>query len=690
MTTALLAALALAPALTAPPQRPPHPALAAAAARAGATLLQRHGEGQRARIERGVGQVLGSWRPEDGDAPALEGFLQAQFVADPATLDAVLARFESALEQLDGGFVQMNRELARHAALDLGPLLEVDRLTSGVDTGAHLVDDLFQSKLAFVALLNFPLTTLEERLRDGERWSRRQWAEARLCGRFALRVPAAVNQGIARAVAEADLYVADRNVYAHHLVVDGKRPFPKGMRLLSHWNLRDQIKAEYAARDGLPRQRALQRVMEHIVTGTIPSAAVNDPRVDWDPVRNEVRPAPPETIEGGAAPLSRVDAAREPDARFGVLLRNFRAARAVDPYSPLAPTLVARAFELELEIPEARVTALLTDVLASPLVQRVARLIERRLGRKLEPFDVWYDGFRPRSRLTEGELDAATKKRYPTVDSFQRDLPGVLAELGFAPEKARWLADRIVVDPARGSGHALPAARRGDFPHLRTRVGKDGMDYKGFNIAIHELGHNVEEVFSLYEVDRTLLRGVPDNAITEALAFVFQARDLEVLGLGGRDAEAERLLALDDFWACHEIAGVALVDLAVWRWMYAHPESTPAELREATLTIAREVWNRHYAPVFGARDVPLLAIYSHMVNALLYLPAYPVGHLIAAQVEEHLRTAKGLGAEFERIASYGSVTPDLWMKHATGEPVSARALLAGAERAVAALEAPSR
>ena len=44
---------------------------------------------------------------------------------------------------------------------------------------------------------------------------------------------------------------------------------------------------------------------------------------------------------------------------------------------------------------------------------------------------------------------------------------------------------------------------------------------------------------------------------------------------------------------------MALVDMRVWRWMYAHPDATAAELREATLAIARDVWNRYYAPVFG-------------------------------------------------------------------------------------------
>ncbi len=109
------------------------------------------------------------------------------------------------------------------------------------------------------------------------------------------------------------------------------------------------------------------------------------------------------------------------------------------------------------------------------------------------------------------------------------------------------------------------------------------MDYKGYNIAVHELGHNVEQTFSLNEVPYNALEGVPNTAFTEALAFVFQARDLELLGLAKPDATSEALAVLDDFWGAFEIGGVALVDMRVWRWMYAHPEATPAELREATL-----------------------------------------------------------------------------------------------------------
>jgi hypothetical protein len=211
------------------------------------------------------------------------------------------------------------------------------------------------------------------------------------------------------------------------------------------------------------------------------------------------------------------------------------------------------------------------------------------------------------------------------------------------------------------------------------------MDYKGFNIAVHELGHNVEQVFSLYEVDHTLLAGVPNSAFTEALAFLFQNRDLELLGLAPQGEEARAQAALSDFWEAWEIAGVAMVDVGTWHWMYAHPDATPAQLREAVVQISQDTWNRYYAPVLGQRDVVLLGVYSHMISYPLYLPDYPLGHMIARQLTEHFAKTKNFGAEFERVARFGSVTPDLWMEHATGAPVGPAALLSSAEQALKVL-----
>ena len=212
-----------------------------------------------------------------------------------------------------------------------------------------------------------------------------------------------------------------------------------------------------------------------------------------------------------------------------------------DPYTPTAPSLIARRFNFDRELPEARVEAMLEQIVGSPLVPRVAKLIETRLDRPLEPFDIWYNGFLPRGKYTEAELDAITKKKYPTSAAFAADIPAILVKLGFSEERARYLASNIEVDPSRGAGHAWGAQRRGDKAHLRTRVGADGMDYKGYNIAVHELGHNVEQTFSLDEVPYNALEGVPNTAFTEALAFVFQARDLELLGPRQARCDSEAL-----------------------------------------------------------------------------------------------------------------------------------------------------
>jgi hypothetical protein len=399
--------------------------------------------------------------------------------------------------------------------------------------------------------------------------------------------------------------------------------------------------------------------------------------------------APADSIEENAPAGARAPdpdelaaPAPEADVRYAKLWANFKAARGADPYSPAAPTQIARAFDLGAEMPEARIQALLTEVLSSPLVPRVAAVIQKKVGRELEPQELWWNGFVARGSIPEPELDAKTRARYPNAPAFAKDIPRILEGLDFSSERARYLAERIVVDPSRGAGHAQQAARRGDFPRLRTRVEADGMNYKGYNIAVHELGHNVEQVFSLYDVDHTLLAGVPNTAFTEALAFVFQAKDLELLGYPKPDAESERLRALNDFWMTFEIAGVALVDIAVWHWMYEHPNASREELREATQAKARDVWNRYYAPVLGSRDSVLLGIYSHMINYPLYLFNYPLGHLIAFQIEEHVKKAGKLGPEFERMARQGAILPDLWMEGATGAPVSAGPLLRATEAAL--------
>ena len=355
-----------------------------------------------------------------------------------------------------------------------------------------------------------------------------------------------------------------------------------------------------------------------------------------------------------------------------------------------------RTFNEDLQIPFEEIETLFTQLIQSEEVKQVAAIIRERLGRDLRPYDIWYDGFKSRSTISEDYLTAQTQQRYPNAKAFERDMPRMLMDLGFAPEKANNVASHIVVEAARGSGHARPCVGREQPARLRTRISEKGMDYKGYNIAVHEFGHNVEEVISLYDMDYYTLAGIPNTGFTEASAFLFQERDLELLGeeakgeraphdtsVVGDPAEAKGNKAkgesiFDMIWGMYEIMGVSLVDMRMWQWLYANPNATAADLREAVLAIAAEVWNAYYAPVLGEKDSPLLGIYSHMVGYALYLPAYPIGNLVQYQLEEHLAqcaTPEEWAKEYTRIYQQGCLTPNAWMRGAVGNPMSVEPIL---------------
>ena len=626
---------------------------------------------QAARIDRGVDQVAALWRTSDGDFTA---FCLEQFAPND---DALFARMETMIEQVKGNNNEIGRTARWNSEVDTGPMQPVEGLLASYNPQSHVVDDLFSNKVAFAILLNFPQTTLADRTRDGASYSRRQWAEARLAQPFARRVPGEPLAAEGAAGASADAYIAGYNLWMHHVLAeDGSRLFPSGKRLISHWNLRDELKANYAEKDAAPKQRTIVKLMERIVTQTIPAAVVDNPHVDWNPFTNVVTPA--QEVEADAPAKKTV-----PDSRFEHVLAWFHAERAIDAYSPVAPTYIERAF-VDADMPEARVRSMLVEILEAPQGAQIAQLVQHKLGRALEPQDLWYPI--TATSTAETELDAVTRKKYPSAAAFAKDVPRILHDLGFTTERAKYLSEHIEVDPSRGAGHAMEADRRGDKAHLRTRVEAHGMDYKGYNIAVHELGHNIEQTFSLYDIDHTLLQGVPNIAFTEALAFLFQHRDRELLGRPRQHGEADRLAVIDTFWQTREIAGSALVEIDTWHWLYEHPNATASELRDATDHAASAVWDKYYAPLLGGKGTPLLAIYSHTIASPLYLFNYVLGHLIAFQVEQHLQGKDNatFGKEFERVARLGHISPDLWMTAATGKPVSTESLITATTAALAA------
>ncbi len=634
-------------------------------------LVEKHGENERFRIEKSVQQVANFWIEEDGSKKDFFDFCLNNFVQQGEKLDLVFERLSNYFEVVSGHFNKISLELNRHLHLDLGEILPVDLMFAGYDPSANLINDFFKNKIAFYVILNFPNYRLEEKNTLGIKWSRKEWAFARMGDIFTSRVPSEYLQKISEVATKADSYISQYNIFAGNLVDDNfKTYFPKEKKLISHWNLRDEIKSQYGKEDGLFKQKMIYEVMKHIINQTIPERVINNPDYTWNPFKNKIYK------EGKEIP-----AVSEPNTRYEHLLNNFKVRKAIDKFYPEYPTYISRKFELEFEISEKEIEKLFIDLISSPTVKKVAELIKKRLNRPLEPFDIWYDGFKARSLLDEAKLTQITRSKYPNNQAFANDLPNILIKFGFSPELSNFISSKVEVEPSRGAGHAWGAQMRSEKAHLRTRIPPEGMDYKGYNIAMHEFGHNVEQTLTLQKVDYYMLSGVPNTAFTEAVAFIFQKRDLEILGIQNPDPNAQYLTILDNFWATYEIMGVALVDMYVWNWLYQNPNASVEELKNAVLRISKEVWNKYYAPIFGLKDEPILAIYSHMIDYPLYLPAYPLGHVIEFQIEKYIE-GKNLAQELNRMLIQGRLTPQIWIKDAVGSQISVQPLIESAEEAL--------
>lgn len=198
---------------------------------------------------RGEQQVRALWTPSDGTQEELE-----QFIADNTckTDSERVALFESlsrAFENLFQSADMLTVELLRPTQLTNAAEPQTpDWILSGYSPLAHFSDDMFANKLAFITILNFPHYTLEEKNTLGKQWSRQEWAFARMGDVFTTRVPAAVNARMAQANANAENYIADYNIYMGNLrTEDDRQLWPEDKILLSHWNLRDELKALYQA-----------------------------------------------------------------------------------------------------------------------------------------------------------------------------------------------------------------------------------------------------------------------------------------------------------------------------------------------------------------------------------------------------------------------------------------------------------
>ncbi len=639
-------------------------------------LTKAHGKEIHFRAERGVSQAARLWRSSDGSIADFEAFCLEQFVTGEEDLEVLFHKLSGGLEILSGYFLRISKDLMRPLHLDTGPLTYIDQLFGAYNASAHLSEDLFANKIAFIIALNFPEYSLAEKSESGKSWSRREWAYARMGDVVTSRIPAIYKQDYSTVSTGADTYISEYNIAVGYLVNnDGNTLFPEDKKLISHWGLRDELKSQYNdTQSGLERQKMIYQVMKRIIDQSIPEDLINSKEYKWNPYTNEV------SKDGEIVELHS-----EPDTRYEQVEKLFNALKNMDKYHHSLPTYIQRKFEGSFEISVDEVENLFIALVSSNEVRELGNLISRRLGRPLEPFDIWYDGFKSRSGIPAEQLDAAVSQRFTSAETFEKEIPAILTSLKWDKEKAEFFKERIKVEGARGAGHAWGGAMRSDLALLRTRIPAAGMDYKGFNIAMHEFGHTVEQIITLHDVDYYMLSGVPNTAFTEALAFIFQKRDLDVLGIKESGSLKEELMTLDILWACYEIMGVSLVDIRLWKWLYQNPEADKSRIKEAVISIAKDVWNQYYADVFNTTDEPVLAVYSHMIDNPLYLSAYPLGHLISYQLEKQME-GKSFADEVQRIFQQGRLIPQLWMNEAVGGPLSIKPLLEASAKAIKVME----
>ena len=613
------------------------------------------------RAEAGVKRVANRWQDCDGDGDEFKAFCNEQFVAEESDRTRLLERYEIALGSIGGHLYEIGRHLRRWTDLRGDEMPKVDNLMAMFDPCPDLSDQFYKQKIAFIALLNFDRPDLATMLEQGDTWSNDQWAEVRAGWAFGPRVPAEVNDRARKLEHEADMFVSEFHVPVGAMIDDeGKSWFEKDRKLIAHWLIREEIKAGYTEENGIHKQRALSWVMRRHIDGTLPTSVMDSTcEGKWDPRNN--------TIDG-----VEVTELLGP-VRYEQLLFQRSIANDYDTYYEEHPTAIARKFNLEREIPEETVEALMIELLEAPIRKDIADLLSKQLDRPLEAFDIYLEDISEAE--SAAELDEKVTAMFKDELVFQEKLPEILRGLGYSDEDADFLGTRVNVEIARGAGHAMRPGIPEYHAWLRTNRLDDRLGWDGFDTAMHELGHNLEQLISTHFVPRPLLRNVPNTACTEAFAFLYQNKAREVIGIHEEDeAKAFAIASIEGLLAACQIAGPSLVELYIWRWLYENPETTPEKLRDQMLLIADDVWKKYFKDQFGEDPYHILAAYQHMVGYPLYLADYTIGHVISHQIKSHMR-GKDLATETKRICSIGRLTPDLWMKRAVGGGISAKQLI---------------
>jgi hypothetical protein len=187
----------------------------------------------------------------------------------------------------------MRRNLRRWSDLVGDSLPETDSAFATFDPAPDLAEQFYDQKIAFITLLNFEKSTLDDMLAAGSDWDAARWAEARIAGSFGPRIPKEV----------ADL-ARDLHFKSYHWVSNfhvpvgtmtdttGRRWFESDRGLLAHWLIREEMKGGYNDPDGLHKQRALSWVVTSMEHSPSPSWIEPPPKTGILPRTPSAGPTP--------------------------------------------------------------------------------------------------------------------------------------------------------------------------------------------------------------------------------------------------------------------------------------------------------------------------------------------------------------------------------------------------------------
>lgn len=627
-------------------------------------LVKLHGARNRKDIERGVKAAHRVWNVKKHGEAKFEAFCLEQYVPPGKARNQLLERLDEFHNSIAGN-MGMSVKVAR-AGQDIAdrPLTPAETVLASFSPDIHLSEDYRDANIAALAQLNFGT--------DDRRPPRNRpaWAARRMGDLGRTVVPAPLLASMTEAQSRVDRFISSYNLHLDRIDFGDRRvKFPRGTKLISHWGLRDFMMEQNGQPDALVKQRAILGIMERVVDGEIPAEILDNPEASWS--------LPDRKVKVGSKSLP----ARGHGAlRWQQFREVWKQIRKIDPYRRTG-NLIDEKFEIEREVSEKKIVKILTDILSSPHAVRVANFISDQLGRPLEPFDIYYRDF-VKEGVGKKPLRFDIRKRYPTAQALQDAIPDILVKMGWKRPRARWIGSKIRVDNGRSAGHAWSPRCPEDLQLLRVRVDPGGCSEMSFETFMHELGHCVEGVLSSYELDYKCLWSVPNTSFTEGFAFTFQDRTDELLGRGKQPVSDRQII--QRFWQPFEIGGSALTEIRFFHWLYENPSATAAQMQKAIRRIGDELWEEFYARIFGPKSHGLMSIYSHMLWGDFYLAEYPLGYVIAYQIQKHLEKRK-LPEEMERMCAQGSIYPESWMKAAVGSEISVKPLLDDTRKALDSL-----